>query len=443
MSVKQTDNLPDDLCKPPGFLGALIEHMNETAEFSYPEFFLAASLSLLATISGRKIQDYRGTRPNLFCVSIGPSGCGKNHARKVVQKILAHTNLEGPEKFTAGSAIVNALSKSPSLLCQIDEMGQYLKAACGERASAHLKSVLDTLMTCFTSSDLLWKPTGYANDDNTKVVDQPNLCIHGTTTPESFFKAISGDEIASGFFGRLMLFLSPGLNHAQMQDYEELKPVPERIATFVERWLNMPCGPGNLSDSSPDPPVVPITPEAKERVRGHIAGISSTRIGEHPIDAALWSRASEKTSKLALLHTISRSSSIIELQDVDWAIAVVNFMTRRMIALVKGNVASTDHERKVQRIVRIVADAGNLISLREFNRRTQWLPSRERAEILSQVKDAGLLFECVVTTKGREAHGLALSIADIESQGWTLLTEEMIQAAIIKEKQRIKELQKL
>jgi hypothetical protein len=443
MIVKQTDNLSDELCKPPGFLGALAEHMDETAEYSYPEFFLAASLSLLATISGRKVQDYRGTRPNLFAVSIGPSGCGKNHARKVVQKILAQTNLEGPEKFTAGSAIVTALSKSPSLLCQIDEIGLYLKAACSERAPAHLKSVIDTLMTAFTSSDLNWKPTGYAKDEDSKVVDQPNLCIHGTTTPGTFFAAISGDEIASGFFGRLMLFLSPGLDHAQMQDFETLKPVPERITKFVERWLNMPHGSGNLSALSPDPQVVPISPDALLRVREHIAGISSKRIGEHPIDAALWSRASEKTSKLALLHTISRASSIIELQDMDWAIAVVNFLTRRMVSLVKTNVASTDHERKVQRIVRIVADAGNVISMRDFTRKTQWLPSRERTEILNQVKEAGSLFDCVRNTKGREAHGLALSIADIQSQGWTLLTEEMIQAAIVQEKQRLRELQKL
>jgi hypothetical protein len=443
MIVRQTDNLSDELCKPPGFLGDLVEHMEETAEYSYPEFFLAASLSLLATISGRKVQDYRGTRPNLFTVSIGPSGCGKNHARKILQKILAHTKLEGPEKFTSSGAIVTALSMSPSLLCQIDEIGLYLKAACSERALPHLKGVIETLMTAFTSSDLNWKPTGYAHAENSKVVNQPNLCIYGTTTPGTFFSAISGDEIASGFIGRLMLFLSPGLDHAKMQEYETLKPVPEQITNFVENWLNMPCGPGMLPDLSPEPQVVPISDDARLRVRGHIAGISSMRIGEHPIDAALWSRASEKTSKLALLHAISRSSSIIELQDMDWAVAVVNFLTRRMITLVKGNVASTEHERKVQRIVRIVADAGNVISMTDFSRKTQWLPTREKREILEQVKEAGLLFDCFRSTRGRTANGLALSMDDIKSSGWILLTEEIVKAAIEQEKQLLRDQQKL
>ena len=214
-----------------------------------------------------------------------------------------------------------------------------------------------------------------------------------------------------------MLFLSPGLDHAEMQEYETLKPVPERITNFVESWLNMPCGPGMIPDLSPNPQVVPISDDARLRVREHIAGISAQRIGEDPIDAALWSRASEKTSKLALLHAISRASSKIELQDMDWAVAVVNFLTRRMITLVKGNVASTDHERKVQRIVRIVADAGNVISMTDFSRKTQWLPTREKREILEQVKEAGLLFDCFRSTKGRTANGLALSMGDIDSKG--------------------------
>ena len=127
---------------------------------------------------------------------------------------------------------------------------------------------------------------------------------------------------------------------------------------------------------------------------------------------------------------------------MDWAVAVVNFLTRRMITLVKGNVASTDHERKVQRIVRIVADAGNVISMTDFSRKTQWLPIREKREILEQVKEAGLLFDCFRSTKGRTANGLALSMGDIDSKGWILLTEEIIKVAIEQEKQLLRDQQK-
>ena len=428
--VKSTDNLPDELCTPPGFLGELVTHMDSTAEYSLPEFFLAAALSLLSVITGQKVQDYRGTRTNLFCVSVGPSGCGKDHSRKINRNILKNTQLEGPEKFTSGSAIVTSLETSGSLLCQVDEIGMYLKAACSERAPAHLAQVISTLMTAFTSADSLWKPTGFADMKNTRSVDQPHIVVHGTTTSSAFFDGLSGSQVASGFLGRLLIFLSPGGVYARQQDFE-LRPIPASITNFVDFWLKLSCGEAGFS---PEPPILKINDDAKRRLLQHFGDIAEQRIGEHEVDAAIWSRTSEKSSKLALLAACSRSSNVIELQDVEWSIAVANFLTRRMIALIKGNVASSDFERKVQRLLRVVKDEGNVITQRDFSRRTQWLPAKERNEIVAQLKEAGSLFDGIRNTKGREAHSLGLSIVDLEKQGWMIVTEEMIQAAISEKK---------
>lgn len=436
--VKSTDNLPDELCTPPGFLGELVTHMNSTAEYSLPEFFLAAALSLLSVITGRKIQDYRGTRTNLFCVSVGPSGCGKDHSRKINRNILKNTHLEGPEKFTSGSAIVTSLETSESLLCQVDEIGMYLKAACSERAPAHLQQVISTLMTAFTSADSLWKPTGFADMKNTKSVDQPHIVVHGTTTNAAFFDGLSGSEVASGFLGRLLIFLSPKGTYVDDKEFE-IRPIPKSITNFVDFWLKLSCGEAGFS---PNPSILKINDDAKFRLKEHFGAIAKQRIGEHEVDAAIWSRTSEKSSKLALLAACSRSSDVIELQDADWSIAVANFLTRRMIALVKGNVASSEFERKVQRLLRVIKDEGNVITQRDFSRRTQWLPAKERNDIVLQLKEAGSLFDGVRNTKGREASCIALSLADLEKQGWTALTEEMVKAAIEKKKEEAQKLRK-
>lgn len=438
MNIKATDNLPDELCTPPGFIADIVQHMDDTAEYSLPEFFLAAALSLLSVITGRKVQDYRGTRTNLFCVSVGPSGCGKDHSRKINRNILKNTHLEGPEKFTSGSAIVTSLETSGSLLCQVDEIGMYLKAACSERAPAHLAQVISTLMTAFTSADSLWRPTGFADSKNTRSVDQPHIVVHGTTTSSAFFDGLSGSQVASGFLGRLLIFLSPGGTYARQQDFE-LRPIPSSITNFVDFWLNLSCG---ESGFSPEPPILKIDDDAKSRLLQHFGDIAEQRIGEHEVDAAIWSRTSEKSSKLALLAACSRSSNVIELQDVEWAIAVANFLTRRMIALIKGNVASTDFERKVQRLLRVVKDEGNVITQRDFNRRTQWLPAKERNEIVFQLKESGSLLDGVRNTKGREASCLALSLVDLERQGWTALTEDMVKAANEREKEKARKLKK-
>lgn len=91
--------------------------------------------------------------------------------------------------------------------------------------------------------------------------------------------------------------------------------------------------------------------------------IAERRIGEAPLSAAFWSRASEKTSRLALISAISRGSSTIEMCDAEWSIAVSNFLTRRTIALTSGNVASTPHELNVLKLLKVVSELGGIAGM--------------------------------------------------------------------------------
>jgi hypothetical protein len=422
--MKRIENLPDELTEPSGFIGDVVRHMNATAEYNLPELFLSAALSLISVITGRKAQDYRGTRTNLYSVNIAPSGAGKDHPRKINRKILAGTDLEGPERFTGAHGLHRALEVSPALLSQVDEIGLYLKAACDQRAPAHVSGVIDAMMTLYTSPDSVFRPTGYADITKSPVIDQPALTIYGSTTPGSFFDGMTGAEVANGFMGRIMIFMSPGGTYAPQQDFK-IADIPPGITQFAQQWIERDFGPGNLSEHSPTPTVIPISDEALERVDVHITGISERRLREDETTAALWSRSSEKTSKLALLASLSRGSQTIELCDMDWAIAVSNFLTRRMIKLVQGNVASTPHERNVQRLLRTINDSGGCMSIVELGQKTRWINARDRNQIQSQLLECGDLIQVMRDTKGRPANGVAVSVKAISGSRWIHITAEM------------------
>jgi len=424
--VDEKSNLPSDLCRPEGFIGELVQYLDETAEYSNPEFFLAAAMCLLSVISGRKVQDYRGTRTNIFAVSLGPSGSGKDHARKILRRCLRNTSLEGPEKFTAESAIATALSKSPSLLSQSDEIGLFLRASCNDRAPAHLQSVISGLMTVFTSSDAFWIPKGFASSENSKGIEQPHLVIHGTTTPEALFEALTGSHVASGFVGRLMLFMSPECGYARQQSFE-IKPIPERIRKFIQAWISKSYGGDIATHFDPESmPTMRISPDARGRLTEHFRAISDRRVDEDRTDAALWSRASEKTSKLAMLHTLSKGENCTSLASVEWAIAVANFLTRRLVALISSNVADSDHERRVQKMLKIVREAG-IISLSDFSRRTQWLSRKERNDIAAQLVESGTLLSVYRESATRPAAGYTADITLLNGSEWVPMTKEIQQ----------------
>ncbi len=115
------ENLPDELCSPPGMIGSLVDHMRRTAEYDLPELFLQTALSVVAVVTSRKLVDYRETCPNLLSVGLSPSGAGKEHGRRIAKRLLSDSALLGAESFTSGAAIMRSLEQRPAMLALVDE----------------------------------------------------------------------------------------------------------------------------------------------------------------------------------------------------------------------------------------------------------------------------------------------------------------------------------
>ena len=89
--------------------------------------------------------------------------------------------------------------------------------------------------------------------------------------------------------------------------------------------------------------------EAEERLEAHFAAISekrreAVRTNKSLPEQTIWNRTAEKTAKLALMFAASRcerlSDCTIELQDADRAIAISNWMTRRIVKVYRNRSVS-------------------------------------------------------------------------------------------------------
>ena len=207
-----------------------------------------------------------------------------------------------------------------------------------------------------------------------------------------------------------------------MKEFER-KPVPDRITKFLQRWVELPYD-GNLNSHFIDPPQMKITPEARERLQEHFREISRRRIGEDKASAAMWSRTSEKTSKLAMLHTLSKGENCTSIESAEWAIAVSNFLTRRLVALISGNVADSEHHRRVQKVLTTVKDAG-IITQAELSRKTQWLSRKDRADISAQLIESGLMFSIFRDSATRSAAGYTADLDLLHRTQWKPMTKEI------------------
>lgn len=420
LAMNPKANLPDDLCFPEGIIGVGARHMMSTSEYRSPEFFLAAMISLVSAVAGRKVVDYRGTQTNTYLVCLGQTGCGKERGRRFLQDALDGTNLVVADKFTSETAIANQLVISPSCLSLPDEFGKYIEATCRKNQSGPLAEVAAAMMSLYTSSR--WSPKAFVDSNRAVTIERPCLSIYGTSTPSTFFAGLSDGDVSSGFLNRMLIFQTPGGGYTKRIRYMRSE-IPEQIREFVNYWAEERSHP--VTELSPKPEELNISSDARERIEVHFDQIAERRIGEAPLSAAFWSRASEKTSRLALISAISRGSSTIEMCDADWSIAVSNFLTRRTIALTSGNVASTPHELNVLKLLKVVSELGGIAGMTELGRRLRGIPARQRKEIIQQLIECGDLIPVFKSTKGRQAFGVAINTQVIISSDWTRMTPEL------------------
>jgi len=178
------------------------------------------------------------------------------------------------------------------------------------------------------------------------------------------------------------------------------EPLPANLIEAFRWWHQFAPG-GNLGGEHPAAHRVPHTAEASARYESHTQAINDRRISEDHLRAAVWSRSGEKANKLALIHACSRSGGLpseITCEDIDWGIRLANYLTRRLLLGCGEHVSENDVEKRAKRVLRLI---GSGISANELARKTQWLRSRERSEILGDLMGCGLVIAEQVETSKR------------------------------------------
>ena len=90
---------------------------------------------------------------------------------------------------------------------------------------------------------------------------------------------------------------------------------------------------------------------------------------------------------------------MIELTDVERAIKISNWLTRKMLHQSGLYVARNDHEAQSLRVLRLIHERPMTKS--ELIRKTQWLKQRDRDEILRSLVESHLAEVVEEKTEGR------------------------------------------
>ena len=386
--------LPRGLAHPKGFVEEVMNYINETAVCPQPMFSLAAALSLGGTLYGRRVQSEDGLRTNLFCMTVGYTSCGKDHALKSIARILdecgaSHLRLS---QVTSDSAIEWALKRQPRFCLLIDEAGHFFANASDPAAKGSPQhAIKPALLELWSSAGSTWIGKQRVPKDNKPVppliVKSPHLNLYATTQPQIMFESLSRNDLRDGWLARNLFFISQARPKPVIR---ELKPVPMSIRAEVLAWKGEE-GEVNL------PPIatIPTSDEAKAvftefNDRIYAKMIKADKNGDEV--NYLYGKALENARRIALILAVSRGHeyAMIERDDAQYAVDLVDYLINELVLEIERTLAETSSEREKKRMLKFLTMAGKAGLTRcELTRKTQFLRRTVRDEYLEDLIESG------------------------------------------------------
>jgi len=399
--------LSNAILNPPGILGQYVQHINKTSRYREPLLALAAAIPMLGAIKGHKIQTTEELRTNFYTTGIAPSGTGKDHARRINRRVLnasGLTELLGGEPASSSGMFKSLADGHGVRLLQIDEFGPFLKASMGAKAPSHVKNIAPLLMELMTSANDRFLGKEYVNHTGDRPrldIDQPHLCIYGTTTASEFYGALSSGDALSGFLPRILFFEVETPSLSKNMDFctEELPP---DILEEIAKWRKQPKNIAPLGDldMSINPKKIAFRADAQTRIdefADEMRQLAFTAANKNTGRDAVYNRAAEHASKLALLVT-DFDEVEISLKSVEWGIEIALYSSKLLCDSLESHIADNAYEANLKKVLAVLKDAGIWMTTTKLTQKTQFLNKRQREEILDSLIDAEQVEDRTVVT---------------------------------------------
>lgn len=323
---------------PPGLIGDTAHFIMRAAPHPNADIALAASIALLAGITGKAYNTFTHAGLNLYILMLASTGMGKEAANSGISKLIAAiaakipkaTTFKGP-MLVSSAGLIKWLADNPSCVSVVGEFGYKLKALHSPRSSPNdelLKAVLLDLYGKSGAGNAL-DPMAYSDRDKTTApIVSPAFSMLCESVPGVVKEALNEQAVTSGFIPRFLTFNVEGRRARLQEDLIGTPPhdLVERLAGLTAHCLD--------ANSLNCTHIVATTDDAKTLLRNFNDWITDQiNASSSEIYRELWSRAYLKALKLASLCAVAIrfESPTVTIDEVNWAAGIVERQTRQIL----------------------------------------------------------------------------------------------------------------
>ena len=442
-----------------GFLQYMAERSIE-ANYEYrPEFGLSAAFTVLAAACGRGwcLDDRHKTNGRLYSITVGATGGGKGTVFDLTHEWMDRSGMTsmgaGVARSVDGSVqFKKELAHSATTCFLLDEfaetMSHYKPGATGP-----VPRLIATMKEAFTMEDV-WNARAETGRDARMTIYNATPIVNAVMTPKGLDSCVTETAVESGMLGRFVVFNGvddPGISGNDDFDVdhtyaeEQLEDAAKRMLTLFQvgsgsisagfGGMNcpikaaMPAFQAALSEQGIDSSawaddlyrgnlsvackasgiggqikrqVIPYDQEARDLLSQHFQEIKKRTIADRnnlskEVDTAIWSRATEKYAKFALLFCVARhvwtgGALRVTLEDAEAAIGFVKALTKSFVSTVK-HAEATEHAKLQRRIYDAVREGGNkgMLVSKVISATKQYEPFRRNNAIEDLLKSKVLI----------------------------------------------------
>jgi hypothetical protein len=345
------ENVPEDLLSVPGILQDVVNYYTVTAIKPQPQFAVQAAIAFGSVVMGRRWVTDQRNFTSLYFLNIGETGSGKEHTKTVLEELLEASGLDeliGPAGYTSAAGVISTLTKKPTHVSVVDELGRQLKSAAA-KGNQHKADALTSIMECFGRQDGTLRQQGYATNTMKSseaaklesVVKRPSLTLVGMSTPSEFMQAIGGGDVASGLLNRFVIVKSE--IGVQLSQEKRRSTISDRLAAWAKEQASAQVGDldaGNIHDLPPTPVEVSFTSEAKKLLRTYEEKLVDAIKKETGTGLeAMYNRSREIAMRLSLIVARSMDQDEIGPDAMQWSIDYVDHYAKQTIEMFRLNMA--------------------------------------------------------------------------------------------------------
>lgn len=388
------------------------------SEEPHPMISIVGALAFGSVIAGRKYRSVNANWTAMQFVLSGPSGVGKNYIKSGINRLLHSSDLSdlfGASFYTHSSAIYWALHTAPTHICVTDEFGNSF-AEARKSENGNKMSVFKSFKQVYSDCDDTFRADSYSmaglsrrdrEERRTPPIVRPSLTLLGLTTPGQFYSEVKAASIEDGLMNRFVVFNVDKTACLRRQVIGNGIPHEDLInATKLVRRL------GEGRDSAPDafPQIIQVDFSGaaksifdmfREEAESFGDALEESGMGNMP------RRWRENAMRMATMLAAWDNPLRPVVTDgvAEWCCKLVRKCGEETIKQLGGRVFESSYGLSMNMVLETIraAGAGAWVGKSELLRKHRGVKSREMAEILSHLEEAGLVIAERHETNGRHA----------------------------------------